>query len=46
MDWFFSPQHHLTLMVGRRRAGFVCVGGVCRFEPQFEGVEFRLVSTF
>ncbi len=46
MDWFFSPHHHLSVMTGKRRAGFVCVGGVCRFEPEFEGVEFRLTSSF
>jgi hypothetical protein len=46
MDWFFSPEHHLSLMTGKRRAGYICVGGVCRYEPQFEGVEFKLVSTF
>ncbi|MFH1681297.1 MAG: DUF6029 family protein [Candidatus Eisenbacteria bacterium] len=46
VDWFLSQQHHLSLMAGKRRAGFVCVGGVCRFEPEFEGFEFRLVSAF
>jgi hypothetical protein len=46
VDWFFSQQHHLSLMAGKRRAGFICVGGVCRFEPEFEGIECKLVSTF
>jgi len=46
VDYFFAQAHHISLMVGKRRAGFVCVGGICRFEPEFEGVELKLVSTF
>ncbi len=39
-------QHELTLFVGSRNAGFVCVGGVCRFEPAFDGAELKLISRF
>jgi hypothetical protein len=46
VDWFFTPEQHVSVVVGKRRAGFICVGGVCRYEPQFEGVEVKLVSTF
>jgi len=31
---------NLNLWLGKRQAGQVCAGGVCKFEPAFEGVEF------
>ena len=31
---------NLNLWFGRRQAGFLCSGGVCKYEPAFEGVEF------
>jgi hypothetical protein len=30
----------LNLWAGKRQAGNLCSGGVCKFEPEFEGVEF------
>lgn len=39
-----SENHDVSVLYGRRLEGFVCVGGVCRFEPEFEGVEVRLTS--
>ncbi len=29
----------LSLWAGKRQAGYLCAGGVCKFEPAFEGVE-------
>lgn len=29
----------LTLWAGKRQAGYLCAGGVCKYEPAFEGVE-------
>ncbi len=31
---------NLNLWFGSRQAGYLCSGGVCKFEPAFEGVEF------
>ncbi len=31
---------NVNLWFGKRQAGFLCSGGVCKFEPAFEGVEF------
>ena len=31
---------NLNIWAGKRQAGFICSGGVCKFEPAFEGVEF------
>lgn len=30
----------LNLWAGERQAGFLCSGGVCKFEPAFTGIEF------
>ena len=43
-DINISPNHDLSVMYGSRQAGFLCAGGVCRLEPEFEGVEVKLFS--
>jgi hypothetical protein len=52
-DWLFAQadvhlteNHDATLFVGSRQGGFVCTGGRCRWEPEFEGVELKLFSHF
>ena len=35
-----------SMLAGSRQAGYVCVGGVCRYEPEFRGIELRLISRF
>ncbi len=34
----------LSLLVGTRQAGNICVGGVCRYEPEFEGIELKMLT--
>jgi hypothetical protein len=34
-----SDGSAVTLWAGKRQAGRVCTGGVCKFEPAFEGIE-------
>jgi len=46
VSYHVSDNHDISVLYGRRLAGFVCVGGVCRLEPEFEGVEVRLLSRF
>ncbi len=41
-----SESHDLIVFGGSRQKGKVCVGGVCRTEPEFEGVEVKLFSRF
>jgi hypothetical protein len=41
-----SQNHELIAFFGSRQKGKVCVGGVCRTEPEFEGVELKLFSRF
>jgi hypothetical protein len=42
LEVLYRPRddHELNLSYGQRRAGFVCSGGVCRLEPEFDG--FRI----
>jgi len=51
--WFFTQldvqltdNHDLTLFLGSRQGGFICTGGRCRWEPEFEGLELKLLSYF
>jgi len=41
----FNNQE-LAILYGSRQEGFVCVGGICRYEPEFKGLEVRLISRF
>jgi hypothetical protein len=34
----------LSVLVGSRQAGNICIGGVCRYEPEFKGVEVKLLT--
>jgi hypothetical protein len=34
----------LSLLIGTRQAGNICVGGVCRYEPEFQGVELKILT--
>jgi hypothetical protein len=37
-------QTDLNLLIGSRQAGAICIGGVCRYEPEFHGVEFKMLT--
>ena len=34
----------VSLLVGTRQAGNICIGGVCRYEPEFSGVEVKMLT--
>ncbi len=36
----------IDIITGSRRAGFVCSGGVCRLEPEFEGLRVDFTRRF
>lgn len=40
----FGGHTDISLLVGTRQAGNICIGGVCRFEPAFQGVELKLLT--
>ena len=39
-----SEQIDLSLLVGSRQAGNICIGGVCRYEPEFRGIELKMLT--
>ncbi len=41
-----GDRHNIRLFLGGRRQGYICIGGVCRYEPAFDGVELSLNSRF
>ncbi len=46
LDLTLFNDHDLRLFYGTRNAGFICVGGVCRLEPAFDGFEASLIGRF
>ncbi len=36
----------VSLLFGTRQAGNICIGGVCRYEPEFSGIEFKMFTRF
>lgn len=40
----FGEHTDITLLLGSRQAGVICIGGVCRYEPEFNGVEIKLFT--
>jgi hypothetical protein len=36
----------LSLLIGTRQAGNICIGGVCRYEPEFSGIELKMFTRF
>ncbi|OGU72930.1 MAG: hypothetical protein A2V93_05370 [Ignavibacteria bacterium RBG_16_34_14] len=37
---------NLILLIGTRQAGNICIGGVCRYEPEFSGIEIKMFTRF
>ena len=35
-----------SILIGTRQAGNICIGGVCRYEPEFSGIEFKMITRF
>ena len=42
----YWTNHVISILYGSRQAGFVCVGGICRYEPEFEGIEIQIINRF
>lgn len=36
----------ISLLCGSRQAGNICIGGVCRYEPEFSGIELKMYTRF
>ncbi len=46
LSFNFWKNQRLSVLYGTRREGFICVGGICRYEPEFEGIEIKLTNRF
>jgi len=40
----FGYHTDISLLIGTRQAGNICIGGVCRFEPEFRGIELKMLT--
>lgn len=40
----FAEHTAASILFGSRQAGNICIGGVCRYEPEFSGVELKLIT--
>ena len=36
----------IQLSYGRNRAGYICSGGVCRYSPEYNGINVAVTSSF
>lgn len=34
----------ISLLFGSRQAGNICIGGICRYEPAFQGAELKILT--
>ena len=41
-----SEHTDVSLLFGSRQAGNICIGGVCRYEPEFSGIELKMFTRF
>ena len=41
-----SEGNRFSLAYNRQVEGIVCAGGICRFEPAFNGVRFSVITSF
>ena len=44
LGYKISSHTDLSFLIGSRQAGNICIGGVCRFEPEFKGVELKMLT--
>ena len=43
---FTIQSTRIQLSYGRNRAGFICSGGVCRYSPEYNGINIVITSSF
>jgi len=41
-NWQINYHSDINIMIGSRQQGNICVGGFCRYEPEFRGVEVKI----
>ena len=43
---FTIQRTRIQLSYGRNRAGFICSGGVCRYSPEYNGINIAVTASF
>ena len=43
---FTIQRARIQLSYGRNRAGFICSGGVCRYSPEYNGINLAVTASF
>ncbi|NND88630.1 MAG: hypothetical protein HKM28_05230, partial [Flavobacteriaceae bacterium] len=43
---YSKGRARFSMNYGRQRGGLICIGGVCRFVPESNGLNMNLVVTF
>ena len=46
VSYNINESNNVRVMYGSRHGGWNCVGGVCRFEPEFKGFEVKMFTRF
>jgi len=41
-NWNNHTDFNIT--IGNRQAGNICIGGICRYEPEFNGIELKMIT--
>lgn len=46
LQFGFKVAEHtdVNVLIGSRQEGSVCIGGVCRYEPAFSGIELKMMT--
>jgi len=44
LGYKISNHTDLSILLGSRQTGNICSGGVCRFEPEFKGIEVKMFT--
>ena len=42
----FWSHTDFSILFGTRQAGNICIGGICRYEPEFSGMELKMTTRF
>lgn len=42
----FWSHTDFSVLFGTRQAGNICIGGICRYEPEFSGMELKMTTRF
>lgn len=44
LGYKFWDHTDISVLFGTRQAGNICIGGVCRYEPEFSGIELKMIT--